>query len=130
MLRAEKDHQFVAGAADVAGTDGENGVAGLGVFQKKFNGVLHGADVVNVFVAGFANGGGKSFAGDAGDGRFAGGVDVGEDEDVGLIEGAAEFVPKMLGAGKAMRLEEDQQAIEFAAVSGFEGGADSVDSAA
>src|SRR5579862_4615788 len=38
MLRAEKDHEFVAGAADVAGADGEDGVAGLGIFQEKFDG--------------------------------------------------------------------------------------------
>src|SRR5258708_28788669 len=53
MLRSEKYHEFVAGAANVAGTDGENGVAGFGIFQKKFDGVLHGADVVDVFVASF-----------------------------------------------------------------------------
>src|SRR5271165_4174036 len=78
MLRAEKDHQLVAGAADVAGADGKDGVAGFGVFQKKFDGILHGADVVNVFVAGFANGGSKSFARNAGNGRVAGRVDVSE----------------------------------------------------
>ena len=36
-------------------------------------------EIVNVLVACFADGGGEGFASDAGDGRFAGGVNVGED---------------------------------------------------
>jgi hypothetical protein len=122
MLRAEKDHKFVAGAADVAGADGEDSVTGFGVLEQKFDGVSHGAPVVNVLVAGLANGGGEGFAGYAGDGQFAGGVDVGEDEDVGLIEGGTEVFPEVLGTGIAMWLEEDQQSIELTASSGFERG--------
>src|SRR5258707_14455459 len=51
MLRSEQYHEFVAGAANVAGTDDENGVAGFGIFQKKFDGGLSGADGVDAFVA-------------------------------------------------------------------------------
>ena len=42
MLRSEQNHQFVAGAADVSGADGKNGIAGLGFFQQKLDGFLHG----------------------------------------------------------------------------------------
>ena len=78
---------------------------------------------MDVFVAGFANGAGQSPAGHARDGGFAGRVDIGQHENVGLIEGAAEFVPQMLRARVAMRLKEHQQAIELAAAGGFESGA-------
>ena len=44
-------------------------------------------------------------------------------QNVGLIEGAREIVPEMLRAGVAMRLEQHEQAIEFAAARGFERGA-------
>src|SRR5690242_6024037 len=123
-LRAEQNHQLAAGATDVAGANSKDGVAGLGGPEQEFNGFLHGAEILDVLVAGFANGGGQSFTGNAGDGDFTGGVNVRERQDVGLVEGAAEFVPEMPGAGEAMRLEEDQEAFELAAASGFEGGTD------
>ena len=40
------------------------------------------------------------------------GVNVGQHQHVGLIERAAEIVPKMLGARVAVRLEEHQQAVD------------------
>src|SRR5580692_360862 len=123
MLRPEEDHQFVAGAADVSGADGHDGVAGAGFAQQKFDAGLHRAEIVDVLVAGFADGVGERFTGDAGDGRFARGVDIQQHQNVGLIESAAEVVPEMLGARKAVGLEEDQQTIELAAAGGFEGSA-------
>jgi hypothetical protein len=105
MFRAEENHQFIAGAADVSGADGHNGVASASFAQEKLDAVLHGAEIVDVFVAGFADRVGEGFAGDAGDGRFAGGVNVQEHQNVGLIEGAAEVFPEMLGARKAVGLE-------------------------
>ena len=76
MLRSEKDHKLIAGAADASGSNGKDGVAGAGVFEQESNAVLHGTNVVDVFVAGFADGGGEGFAGHAGYGRFAGGVNI------------------------------------------------------
>src|SRR5580700_1264074 len=90
MLRAEEDHQFIAGTADVSSADGHDGVAGARFAQEKFDAVLHGTEIVDVLVAGFANGVGEGFAGDARDGRFAGSVDVQEHQNVSLIKGAAE----------------------------------------
>src|SRR6266404_1125132 len=123
MLRTKQNHEFVAGSADVSGTDREDGVAGPGVLQQKFDGFLHGTNVMDVFVSGLANSGNKGFAGDARDRRFAGRIDVREDEQVGLIEGAAELIPEMLRARIAMRLEKNQQAVKLTAASSFERGA-------
>src|SRR6266849_7568039 len=124
VLGTEQNHEFVAGAADVAGADGQDSVEGMRFAQQVLDAFLHGAEVEDVFVASFANGRGQSFAGDAGDGRLAGGVNVCEHQNVGLIEGAAEFVPEMLRARVAMRLKEHQQAIEFADARGYQRGAD------
>src|SRR5256885_4384486 len=123
MLRSKQDHEFAAGAADISGTDGEDGVRGLRFLQQKFNSSLHGTEVVDVFVAGFANGGGEGFAGDAGDGIFAGCVNIREDKNIGLIEGFGEIVPGMLGAREAMRLKKNEKTIELAAARGVERGA-------
>src|SRR5580700_11703058 len=71
IFRPQEDHQFVARTADVAGADGHDGVAGAGFSEEEFDSILHGAEVVNVFVTGFANVIGECLAGDAGDGRFA-----------------------------------------------------------
>src|SRR5580704_1841058 len=79
VLGAEENHQLVAGAADVAGADGHDGVASAGFAQEEFDAILHGAEIMDVFVAGFANGVGERFAGDAWDGRFARGVDICQD---------------------------------------------------
>ena len=46
------------------------------------------------------------------------------DQHVGQIEREAKIIPKMLGTRIAVRLEKHQQAIELAAASGFERGAD------
>src|SRR5580704_872110 len=119
----EKDHEFVAGAADVSSADSHDGVAGAGFVEQELDSSLHGAVVVDVLVAGFANGVGQGFAGDAGNGGFARGVNVQQHQDVGLIEGAAEFFPEVLRAREAVRLEKHQEAVELAAASGFECGA-------
>src|SRR5262245_60713230 len=124
MLGAKQDHQFVAGAADASGSYGQNGVARPGVFEQENDAVLHRADVVDVFVAGFANGACQRLAGHAGNRCFAGGVDVGDYEQVGLIKGAREFLPEMLRAAKTVRLKQHQQAVELAAAGGFERGLD------
>src|SRR6267378_10540 len=95
MLRSQKDHELAAGAADIAGANSQDGVAGTRLMQKELDAFLHRAVIINILVAGFADGGGQSFAGDTRNRGFAGGVDVEQDQHVGLIEGAAEFVPEM-----------------------------------
>src|SRR6266481_4064860 len=124
VFGAEQNHELVAGAADVSSADGQDGVEGTGFAQQVLDAFLHGAEVEDVFMPGFANGCCQCFAGYAGNGRLAGGVDFREHQHIGLIEGAAEFVPQMLGARVTMRLEEHQQAIEFADARGFQRGAD------
>src|SRR6266853_6578977 len=124
MLRSKQNDEFIAGPADVAGADGENGVSGTRLLQQVLDAFLHGAKIVDVLVTGFANGTRKRFAGHSRDWRFASRVDVEQHENVRLIKSAAEFVPKVPGAGVAMRLKQHQQPIELAAAGGFEGGAD------
>src|SRR5580698_4925946 len=113
MLRSEQYHQLVAGAADVARAYGQNCISRPRFFEQVFDALLHGREIEDVFVAGLANRFGERFARNARDGLLAGGVNVGEDENVGLIEGAAEVVPQRLRARIAMRLKKNQRAIEL-----------------
>src|SRR5260370_41022 len=123
MLRSQQNHEFVARPADIARADSKDGVPRTRLFQQILDAFLHRTKIVDVLVAGFANGGRKRFARHARDGRFAGRVDIEQHEDVCLIERAAELVPKVLGARVAMRLKEHEQAIELAAARRFERGA-------
>ncbi len=79
---------------------------------------------MHIFVPGFANGGGQSFSGDAGDRGFAGCVNIRNDQQVRQIEGQREIIPKLLTARIAVRLEKHQEAIKLADFGGFQGGAD------
>src|SRR6266851_4438839 len=120
MLRSQQNHKFIARPADIARADGKDSVSGTRLFQQVLDAFLHRVKIVDILVAGLANGARKHFAGHARDGRFAGRIDIDQHEDVRLIERAAEFVPKVLGAGIAMGLKEDEQAIELAAAGRFE----------
>src|SRR5712671_5679543 len=74
----------------------------------------------DVLVAGGANGVGQRLPSDAGDGTLARRVDVHQHDHVGLIEGPAKFVPKMLRARVPVGLEEHQKAFEMADARGLE----------
>src|SRR5215471_16622392 len=121
---AKQDHQLVAGAADASGPDGENGVSGPRVFQQKHDAVLHRADVLDVLMACFTDGRRQGFSGNPGNRRFAGRVDIGDDQQVRLVESPCELLPQMLRAGVAVRLEEHQQTVKFTAACRFERGPD------
>src|SRR5882762_7729947 len=124
VLGSQQDHEFVAGAADVTGADGQDGVQGASLAQQELDAFLHGPKIENVFMAGFANGVGQGFAGYARDWRLAGRVNIGNHQNIGLVESAREFIPEMLCARVAVRLEEHQQAIELADSCGFQSGPD------
>ena len=124
ILRSQQKHEFIARPADVASANGQDGVPGTRLFQQVLDAFLHRAKIVDVLVSGFANGARKRFTRHAWDGRFTGCVDIEQHENIRLIERAAEFIPKVLGAGVAMRLKEDEQAIELAASGRLERGAD------
>src|SRR2546426_5261644 len=123
MLRSKQNHEFIAGPADIASADGKDGVSGTRLLQQVLDTFLHGVKIVDVLVAGLANGDRKRVAGHSRDWRFAGRVDVEQHENVRLIKSATEFVPKVLRAGVAMGLKEHEQAIELAASCRFERGA-------
>src|ERR1700758_3262854 len=78
VFSPEQDHEFATRATDVPGADGHDGVAGLGFVEQELDAVLHRAKMMDVLVASFANGVSQSFAGNAGNDRFAGGVDIGK----------------------------------------------------
>src|SRR5260370_15171499 len=122
MLRSQQNHAFIARPADVARADGKDAVPGTRLFQQVLDAFLHRVKIMDIPLTGLANGARQRFAGHAWDGRFAGRIDIDQRENIGLIERAAEFVPKVLGAGIAMRLKEDEQAIELAAAGRFERG--------
>src|SRR5229473_4741210 len=124
MLRSQQKHEFIARPADVTRTDGQDGVPGTRLFQQVLDAFLHRAKIMDVLVTGLANGARKCFTRHARDGRFAGRIDIEQHENIRLVERAAEFIPKVLGAGVAMRLKEHEQAIELAAAGRFERGAD------
>src|SRR5438552_284293 len=123
MLRSQQNHEFTARTADVARADGKNSVPGSRLLQQVLDAFLHGAKIVDVLVARLANGAHQRFTTDARDGRLAGRIDIDQHQNIRLIERTGEFAPKVLSARVAMRLKEHQQAIEFAAASGFERGA-------
>src|SRR5205807_10096557 len=79
MFGPEQDHQFVAGAAHVPRSDGENGVAWARFAEQIFNAFLHGPRVNRVFVAGFQNRAGQGLTGHAGNGWLARGVNIRKD---------------------------------------------------
>src|SRR5258708_31160138 len=76
MLRAEQNHQFVAGPADVSCANGEDGISGPGALQQKFDGFVHGTCVMHILVASVANGGSQSLTGNTGYWRFTGGINI------------------------------------------------------
>src|SRR5215467_8239265 len=124
VLCAKQHHKLVARAADASGTHGENGVARPGAFEQENDAVLHRPYVVDILVAGFADAAGQCLARYTRNRSFAGGVDVGDYKQVGLIKGASELLPEMLRTAKTVRLKQHQQAAELAAARGFERGLD------
>src|SRR5712692_1662771 len=94
-LGSQKNSQLAQGAAHIARANGQDSVARAGFLEQVFDALLHGAVEDDAFVPGGANGLGQGLAGNAGHRRFAGSVDVGNDQRVGLVEGRAEVVPQM-----------------------------------
>src|SRR4029077_7760824 len=68
------------------------------------------------------NGIGNGLPADAGKGRLACGINVGDNNAIGLIEGRAKFLSQRLGSGVAMRLKHCQHAIAPSRTRGGEGG--------
>src|SRR5712664_1673814 len=71
MLRSEQDHELVARAADAACTDGQDGVTRARLLEQKADAFLHRTEIMNILMAGLADGIPERLAGHAGDGRFA-----------------------------------------------------------
>src|SRR5260370_22661982 len=76
MLRSQQNHDFVARPADVARADSKDSVSRARLFQEVLDTFLHRVKIVDILVAGLANGVRKRFARHARDGRFAVRIDI------------------------------------------------------
>src|SRR5258708_18825423 len=121
VLGSQQNHEFVAGAADIAGADGQDGIEGTGLAKQKFNAFLHGPKIENVFMAGFANGVGQSLAGYARDCRLAGRVNIGNHQNIGFVGSAGEFIPAMRRSGGAVGLGQHHAGLVHHGGAGFQG---------
>src|SRR5579872_1013780 len=123
MLRAEEQSEFSRCATDVARSDGEHGISGPGFTKQPLDALLERAAIDYVLVACGTNRFRQRRGRDATNRLFTRGIDIRHDQEVGLIEGAAEVVPEVLRARKAVRLKKHQQAVVTAAARGLERGA-------
>ena len=95
---------------DVARAESDEEVAG---FEGVADGVVGGGEVWEEFRGDVAlgfHGIHQSLAGDAGDGRLGGGIDIGDEDDISGLQDFPKIIGERLGAGVAMRLEEDDEA--------------------
>src|SRR5262249_51158970 len=120
VLRADQHHELVAGAADVARPNREDGTSRAGLAQQELDAFLHRMDIGDILVSSLANRIRERLAGDSGNWSFASGVNVGQNEYICEVEGPAEIVPKMLRARVAVRLEQHERAVESAILGGFQ----------
>src|SRR6266702_1108836 len=102
MLRAEKQGEFSQGPIDVARSDGKHGIAGPHFAKQPLDALLERAAINNVLVAGGANRFRQGRGVNAANRCFTRGVDIRDDQEVRLIEGAAEVIPEVLRARKTM----------------------------
>src|SRR5271170_3265953 len=121
--RIEQHGQFFGHAADASCANGHHRVARTRLAQHKFDATLQCAREDHVLVTRRADRFGQPLAGDAVNRSLACGVDIGDHDDVRLIERALKILPEILRARIAVRLEKHQQALEPAAARSFERGA-------
>src|SRR5262249_44759706 len=93
-----------------ARAQGEDAVAVADLLGQPFRRGLDVAGVDDLAVAAGGDRPGERLRADVRDGLLARGVHVGQEQDVGLVEGAAELVPQELRPRVAVGLEEDERA--------------------
>src|ERR1700722_10422426 len=120
MLRVEQQGEFCRGAIDVARSNREHGIPAPDFTKQPLDALLERAAIDYVLMAGGANSVRQCRRGDAPNRLFTRGINIRHDQQVGLIERAAEVVPEVLRPRKAMRLKKDQQALVTAAARGLE----------
>ena len=113
-----------AGFVDVAGTEGDDEVAGADGIAELVAGLEHGGGGTAFDVALGADFIEDGLAGDAGEGFLAGGVDIGDEEVIDIMKGGTELFFEQLGAAVAVGLEEAEEALGVEALGGGEGGGD------
>src|ERR1700722_16761332 len=121
--RSQQNRQFARRAAHVARANREDRVSRPCGAEQFLDSLLHGAVKDDVLMPRRANRLRESVPRDAGERVLARGVNVHQDDHVSLVEGAAKFIPQVLGAGVPVRLEENEYPLEMADARGFERGA-------
>ncbi len=95
---------------DAAGAEGDDDLIGVGFGDEGGDGKRDAWGVGYFAGVGALDSFGEGMAGDAGDGIFAGGVDVEDLEGVGIVEGGGELGEEIARAGVAVGLEEQMDA--------------------
>ncbi len=108
----------------VARSQGEDHIPFFGEVRCCFDGGRKGLDIANWPVSKFLNSFGQGLTGYALDGLLARGIDVEDDERVGIAEGLGEIVHQLLRSAIAVRLENDMNFAIAALLCGGKGGTD------
>ena len=92
VVRASAGRARALGLPDVAGAESEDEIArGRGLLER-VDAAVHCAHVYGAFVAELAHALDEGFGGDALNGFFGGGVNIHDEDGVGLVEAARELV--------------------------------------
>src|SRR3989442_8138084 len=122
-VRAQENDELITGAADASGPDGQDRIARTRLPDELLDALPHGSKIENVLMARVTDCAGERLARDPGNRSLARRIDIRQNENIGLIERAAEFIPEMLRACIAMRLEKNEQAVELSPARPLERGA-------
>src|SRR5579864_6934786 len=121
--RTEQNSKLLGHAPHTPGADGENSISGACFAQNIFDAALQRARVNHALVTGGADRLREKFPGNTFRGRFAGGINIRQHQNVGQVEREAEVVPQISCSRVTVWLKEYQQALVAAASRRFERGA-------
>ena len=105
---------------NIARAHGEDQIAGFGDGRDLLDSLVKRGAVADI---GAVDGVDQRKRIDAGDGSFAGGVNIEHTNHIGGLKAIAKFMQKIAGAGIAMRLKENENAREAALAGRFQSGA-------
>src|SRR3981189_2395849 len=112
-LRCERIENLAAHSVDIACAERRNYVAIPRAKRNSRGGIFVGAKIVNLEMTARAERFVQAARGNIGDWFFAGGINLEQIENVGVIESRQEFVEEIAEPGVAMRLEDgDHAALE------------------
>src|SRR5215472_3732240 len=122
--RAQQGKELVRRTRDVAGAEHENEVAAAHDLEQGVGEALASGHPPHVQVPAALESLVERIAAHARDRSLAGRVDLGEEQQVGVVEGAEEVVEEVARAGEPVRLERHQQPAREPLAGGAQRGAD------